>query len=161
MQLLLRRSKGCWRNSMPTGLAARWSFVRFERDEPRSCRCGGAPRAFARSSANAARSSGEDRRHRLRPDAGQPRQRELESRGPRSLRRSQAARPRRSRSNRLRPDTADLDTVAAAPVPTLGFYSHVDVETKQRAEAAGLKLVVPRSRMSRELPALVSKLLGG
>jgi len=58
-------------------------------------------------------------------------------------------------------DTADLDTVAAAPVPTLGFYSHVDVETKQRAEAAGLKLVVPRSRMSRELPALVSKLLGG
>lgn len=58
-------------------------------------------------------------------------------------------------------DTADLDAVAAAPVPTLGFYSHVDVETKQRAETAGLKLIVPRSRMSRELPALVSKLLEG
>jgi hypothetical protein len=56
-------------------------------------------------------------------------------------------------------DTADIDAVAAAPVPTLGFYSHVDVETKQQAEAAGLKLVVPRSRMSRELPDLVAHLL--
>ncbi len=56
-------------------------------------------------------------------------------------------------------DTANLDAVAAAPVPTLGFYSHVDVETKQQAEAAGLKLVVPRSRMARELPALVDSLL--
>ena len=56
-------------------------------------------------------------------------------------------------------DTADLDAVAAAPVPVLGFYSHVDVKTKQRAEAAGLKLTVPRSRMSRELPGLITKLL--
>lgn len=56
-------------------------------------------------------------------------------------------------------DTADLDAVAAAPVPTLGFYSHVDIEAKQRAEEAGLKLAVPRSRMSRELPELVAKLL--
>ena len=56
-------------------------------------------------------------------------------------------------------DTADLDAVAAAPIPALGFYSHVDVETKQRAEAAGLKLVVPRSRMSRELPQLLDRLL--
>jgi hypothetical protein len=58
-------------------------------------------------------------------------------------------------------DTADLNAVAATGLPTLGFYSHVDTETKQRAEAADLKLVVPRSRMSRELPALVSKLLRG
>jgi hypothetical protein len=56
-------------------------------------------------------------------------------------------------------DTADIDAVATTNLPTLGFYSHVDVETKQRAEAAGLKLVVPRSRMSRELPELVTKLL--
>jgi hypothetical protein len=56
-------------------------------------------------------------------------------------------------------DTADIDAVAAAPVPTLGFYSHVDTETKQQAEAAGLKLVVPRSRMARELPELVGNLL--
>jgi len=57
-------------------------------------------------------------------------------------------------------DAADIDAVAAAPVPTLGFYSHVDVETKQRAEAAGIDVVIPRSRMARELPALASKLLG-
>jgi len=56
-------------------------------------------------------------------------------------------------------DTADLDTVVAAGLPTLGFYSHVDVATKQRAEAAGLNLIVPRSRMSRELPELITKLL--
>ncbi len=55
--------------------------------------------------------------------------------------------------------TADIDAVVATNLPTLGFYSHVNVATKQRAEAAGLKLAVPRSRMSRELPALISKLL--
>jgi hypothetical protein len=42
----------------------------------------------------------------------------------------------------------------------LGYYSHVDAETKARAEAAGLAQVVPRSRMSRELPDLVAALLG-
>jgi hypothetical protein len=56
-------------------------------------------------------------------------------------------------------DTVDVAAVAAAPIPTLGFYSHVDVETKQRAEAAGIDLVVPRSRMSRELVTLVAGLL--
>ena len=56
-------------------------------------------------------------------------------------------------------DTADIDAVVATNLPTLGFYSHVDVETKQRAEAAGIQTVVPRSRMSRELPELITKLL--
>jgi nucleoside-diphosphate-sugar epimerase len=55
-------------------------------------------------------------------------------------------------------DTADVDAAATAGLPTLGFYSHVDVETKQRAEAAGIQTVVPRSRMSRELPELIAKL---
>jgi len=58
-------------------------------------------------------------------------------------------------------DAVDLDSVAAAPVPALGFYSHVDLDTKRRAEAAGIAQAVPRSRMSRELPSLVSKLLEG
>jgi hypothetical protein len=40
----------------------------------------------------------------------------------------------------------------------LGVYSHVDVETKQRAEEAGLDLVVPRSRMVREGAMLVERL---
>ncbi len=58
-------------------------------------------------------------------------------------------------------DSADIDALAAAPVPVLGFYSHVDVETKRTAEAAGITQAVPRSRMARELPALVGKLLEG
>lgn len=44
-------------------------------------------------------------------------------------------------------------------LPTLGFYSHVDVDTRRRAEAAGLSRVVPRSRMAREGAALVEGLL--
>ena len=43
----------------------------------------------------------------------------------------------------------------------LGVYSHVDVDTKQRADAAGLDLVVPRSRMAREGPKLVERLIAG
>jgi CheY-like chemotaxis protein len=41
---------------------------------------------------------------------------------------------------------------------TLGVYSHVDVDTRRRAEAAGFDLVVPRSRMAREGAALVEQL---
>ena len=40
-----------------------------------------------------------------------------------------------------------------------GDYSHVDVETKRRADAAGFDLVVPRSRMAREGAALVERLV--
>ena len=43
---------------------------------------------------------------------------------------------------------------------TLGVYSHVDAETKRRAEAAGFDLVVPRSRMAREGAALIERLTG-
>ncbi len=60
---------------------------------------------------------------------------------------------------------ADLDAEEATAlvghgIPVLGYYSHVDVDTKQRAEAAGVDLVVPRSRMARELPDLAAKLIG-
>ncbi len=58
-------------------------------------------------------------------------------------------------------DSIDAAAVAAAGVPALGFYSHVDVETKRVGERAGLDLVVPRSRMARELPQLVEGLLSG
>lgn len=59
---------------------------------------------------------------------------------------------------------ADLDVESPAAlvgpgVPVLGYYSHVDAETRAAALAAGVDLVVPRSRMSRELPALVERLL--
>ncbi|MBS1886740.1 MAG: hypothetical protein JSU06_06080 [Actinobacteria bacterium] len=58
-------------------------------------------------------------------------------------------------------DVADAEALARAGLPVLAYYSHVDVETKARADAAGLAKVVPRSRMSRELPALVAELLAG
>jgi hypothetical protein len=59
---------------------------------------------------------------------------------------------------------ADLDienpeALVAVGVPVLGYYSHVDVDTKAVADAAGVDKVVPRSRMSRELPDLVAALL--
>jgi hypothetical protein len=59
----------------------------------------------------------------------------------------------------------DLDQVGPAiepspGAPTLAFYSHVDVETRRRGEEAGFDLVVPRSRMAREMPELVDRLLG-
>lgn len=43
--------------------------------------------------------------------------------------------------------------------PTLGYYSHVDAETRARALDAGFTQVVPRSRMAREGVALVERLL--
>lgn len=45
--------------------------------------------------------------------------------------------------------------------PRLGFYSHVDQETRRRAEEAGFDMVVPRSRMNREGAALVERLAAG
>lgn len=59
---------------------------------------------------------------------------------------------------------ADLDAVepeklGGLGVPLLGFYQHTDVDTKTRADAAGIDLAVPRSRMVRELPELVERLL--
>jgi DNA-binding NarL/FixJ family response regulator len=45
-----------------------------------------------------------------------------------------------------------------AGVRTLGFYSHVDTETRAGAEAAGFDMVVPRSRMAREAADLLTRL---
>jgi DNA-binding NarL/FixJ family response regulator len=42
---------------------------------------------------------------------------------------------------------------------TLGVYSHVDVETRRRAEGAGFDLIVPRSRMAREGTTLIGQLV--
>ena len=58
-------------------------------------------------------------------------------------------------------DAVDAAAVAAAETPSLGFYSHVEVETRKQAEKAGIDVVVPRSRMARELPDLVERLLAG
>lgn len=56
-------------------------------------------------------------------------------------------------------DVENPEALVGLGLPVLGYYSHVDVETKEAAEAAGVDLVVPRSRMARELPDLAAKLL--
>jgi hypothetical protein len=58
-------------------------------------------------------------------------------------------------------DAEDAATLVGHGIPVLGYYSHVDVDTKKRGEAAGVDLAVPRSRMARELPELAAKLLEG
>jgi hypothetical protein len=59
---------------------------------------------------------------------------------------------------------ADLDAEPAEALvglgtPVLGYYSHVNAATREAAEAAGVDLAVPRSRLARELPQLVEGLL--
>jgi hypothetical protein len=56
-------------------------------------------------------------------------------------------------------DVENPEALVGLGVPVLGYYSHVDVETRRAAEAAGIDQVVPRSRMARELPVLVEGLL--
>lgn len=56
-------------------------------------------------------------------------------------------------------DAGNPEALVGLGVPVLGYYSHVDVETREAALAAGVDLVVPRSRMARELPQLVADLL--
>jgi len=56
-------------------------------------------------------------------------------------------------------DAENPEALANFDVPVLGYYSHVNAETKQAADAAGIAQAVPRSRMARELPDLVAGLL--
>jgi hypothetical protein len=56
-------------------------------------------------------------------------------------------------------DAENPEALVGLGIPVLGYYSHVDVDTKQAADAAGIDLVVPRSRMARELPQLVDRML--
>ena len=56
-------------------------------------------------------------------------------------------------------DAEDAGALAATGIPVLGYYSHVNVETKKASEANGIALAVPRSRMSRELVTLAAGLL--
>lgn len=57
-------------------------------------------------------------------------------------------------------DAENPEALVGLGIPVLGYYSHVNVETKQAAEAAGIDLAVPRSRMARELPDLAARLIG-
>ena len=54
---------------------------------------------------------------------------------------------------------ARIEASNGAGLPRLAFYSHVEQDVRQRAEAAGFERVVPRSRMAREAAALVESML--
>jgi hypothetical protein len=56
-------------------------------------------------------------------------------------------------------DAGNPEALVGLGIPVLGYYSHVNVETRETAEAAGVDLVVPRSRLARELPQLAERLL--
>lgn len=56
-------------------------------------------------------------------------------------------------------DCVDHFEMAGLEAPVIGFHSHLDQETRQQAEDAGIDLVIPRSRMARELPDLVARLV--
>jgi hypothetical protein len=56
-------------------------------------------------------------------------------------------------------DREPAEATVGLGVPVLGFYAHLNVETREGAEAAGVDLVVPRSRMAREMPELAERLL--
>jgi len=56
-------------------------------------------------------------------------------------------------------DREPADGVVGLGMPVLGFYAHLNTETREAAEAAGVDLAVPRSRMAREMPELVERLL--
>jgi nucleoside-diphosphate-sugar epimerase len=51
------------------------------------------------------------------------------------------------------------DEGALETVRTLAFYSHVEADTRSLAEVSGFDAVVPRSRMAREAPALITRAL--
>jgi hypothetical protein len=53
------------------------------------------------------------------------------------------------------------ESLVGLGMPVLGYYPHTKNEIRQAAEAAGVDLVVPRSRMAREMTELVARLLSG
>ncbi len=74
--------------------------------------------------------------------------------------------PERARERAAEADVVIVDLTAGdvdptglvGVAPSLAFYSHVEADVRERAEAAGFDLVVPRSRMAREGAALVERL---
>lgn len=58
-------------------------------------------------------------------------------------------------------DGAALLSAGPVGAKTLGFFSHVEPDVRDRALEAGFDQVVPRSRMNREGAELVSRLVSG
>lgn len=58
-------------------------------------------------------------------------------------------------------EVENAEALVGIGVPVLGYYQHTNVEVREQAEAAGVDLAVPRSRMARETAGLVDRLLAG
>jgi hypothetical protein len=56
-------------------------------------------------------------------------------------------------------DREPAEGVVGLGMPVLGFYAHLNAEIREEAGAAGVDVVVPRSRMAREMPELAARLL--
>jgi hypothetical protein len=58
-------------------------------------------------------------------------------------------------------DVGEVDpmSVVGRGTPVLGFHRHTDPASRRRAEEAGVAVVVPRSRLARELPELAERVL--
>jgi hypothetical protein len=56
-------------------------------------------------------------------------------------------------------DVEEVDPGTITCPRRLGFYPHVQPELKRRAFDAGFDIVVPRSRIARELPQLLERML--
>jgi hypothetical protein len=58
-------------------------------------------------------------------------------------------------------DVGEVDamSVVGHGAPVLGFHRHTDPASRRRAEEAGVALVVPRSKLARELPELAERVL--
>jgi len=52
-----------------------------------------------------------------------------------------------------------LEQIKAENIPTIGFLSHVQVELKAKALAAGCDTVLPRSAFAQKLPELLAQLI--
>ena len=56
-------------------------------------------------------------------------------------------------------ELGEPDSLAGHGVPVLGYFPHTKPEIREAAEAAGVDLAVPRSRMARETAELVERML--
>ena len=54
---------------------------------------------------------------------------------------------------------ARIAALYGSSAPVLAYYSHVEVDVRELAQRAGFAMVVPRSRIAREAPELVERLL--
>jgi DNA-binding response OmpR family regulator len=54
-----------------------------------------------------------------------------------------------------------IATAKAAGVPTLAFGAHVDLEAQQAARRAGADRVISNSKLAKDLPAIVERLVRG